>query len=504
MVTSRALRHSVRVLAVAAAAGMPLANLAANYKDADRSGDTADARFHRSVQRQLPDNAAIVAENYGYDMRLRYLQLTGEGAPERGLGPIGFAAEAVHDAAAGRPACVRVCGRRHVSWRGGAALRACAACGAIARRVGERAAARHRHRRRRRLYAASSRALRNRSPGSAGSGQPRSFSALVRMVGHSDARARRGRRRHLAGRGARHARGTSACFSRDGPRVGRRARRARRASRGARLPMPRRVSRLPCSARTGRSPARSRCSATNPFESRSRSALYELEGENACVDVGTDRWSDVTPALSHGQLGGDAACDRIGGHRHGHCRFTRAAIAHESSARQRRRSSDRPGSRRRWHRGALNRTDTSPRGTAGVPAGVRSSSGGRARPPEARRGPFVRAGMRTGDVPVVRGWRAARRFSDPTSSRRPTSVLAGETRSRPPPAACGAGRIAPRCCCRFKAVTTIACSSISRARRGPGSTSRSTTTRSVPARSALVFRARSRCHAVPYGTARTR
>ena len=33
-----------------------------------------------------------------------------------------------------------------------------------------------------------------------------------------------------------------------------------------------------------------------PFEG----ALYELEGENACVDVGTDRWSDVTPALSTG------------------------------------------------------------------------------------------------------------------------------------------------------------------------------------------------------------
>ena len=30
----------------------------------------------------------------------------------------------------------------------------------------------------------------------------------------------------------------------------------------------------------------------------------------------------------HGQLGGDAACNGIGGHRHRHCRFTRAPIAH--------------------------------------------------------------------------------------------------------------------------------------------------------------------------------
>src|SRR5204863_4948032 len=63
------------------------------------SGDIADARFLRSVYRQVPDNAAIVAESYGYDMRLQYLQLTGEGGPDRGIEPVGFDAGVVRKAA---------------------------------------------------------------------------------------------------------------------------------------------------------------------------------------------------------------------------------------------------------------------------------------------------------------------------------------------------------------------------------------------------------------------
>ena len=132
-----------------------------------------------------------------------------------------------------------------------------------------------------------------------GLGQPRSFSAFVRMVGESDvARAaghaaislavepgmldarlpvfpgtvrssadERGARVELAGRTIAHAATglAIAVFSPDGALA-----RAFTLQRD----QPLRV----------------------PFEE----ALYELEGENACVDVGTDRWSDVTPALHTG------------------------------------------------------------------------------------------------------------------------------------------------------------------------------------------------------------
>ncbi len=293
------LRHGVRVLAVAAAAAMPLANLAANYKEADRSGGTAEARFLRSLHRQLPDHAAIVAENYGYDMLLQYLRLTGEAGPDRGIAPIEFAADAVQKAARD--------GRRVFAFAGAATF-----FGAEGLRFARtplagpsldewvRALPRGTV-----IVAAAAytpvplelSGIDRRDP--RGLGQPRSFSAFVRMVGEPDvARAaghaaislavepgmlnarlpvfpgtvrssadERGARLELAGRTIAHAATglAIAVFSPDGALA-----RAFTLQRDQLLRV--------------------------PFEE----ALYELEGENACGDVGTDRWSDVTPALATG------------------------------------------------------------------------------------------------------------------------------------------------------------------------------------------------------------
>ncbi|MEO8078618.1 MAG: hypothetical protein ABI818_20000, partial [Acidobacteriota bacterium] len=99
LTSPRTLRRTAGALALAAAAAMPISNLATNYHDSNHSGDTADARLLRGVYHQLPDRAAIVVENYFYDMGLHYLMLTGEGGPDRGIRRIGFSAGAVRDAA---------------------------------------------------------------------------------------------------------------------------------------------------------------------------------------------------------------------------------------------------------------------------------------------------------------------------------------------------------------------------------------------------------------------
>jgi hypothetical protein len=89
------------VVAVAAAAAMPLANVAVNYHDADQSDQTGPARFFRSAFRQLPDRAGVVAEDYFYDMAIHYMLLTGEGGPRRAIARTGFDAVEVRAAAHG-------------------------------------------------------------------------------------------------------------------------------------------------------------------------------------------------------------------------------------------------------------------------------------------------------------------------------------------------------------------------------------------------------------------
>lgn len=89
------------VTAIAAAAVMPLANVGANYHDADQSEQTAQARFFRTAFRQLPDRASVVVEDYFYDMALHYLTFTGEAGPRRGITRTGFDAAEVRAAARG-------------------------------------------------------------------------------------------------------------------------------------------------------------------------------------------------------------------------------------------------------------------------------------------------------------------------------------------------------------------------------------------------------------------
>src|SRR5207249_1570945 len=89
------------VVAIAVAAAMPVANLAANYRAADQSHETEQGRYFRSLYAQLPDHAAVVAEDYFFDMALRYLVFTGEGGPDRGIAPVGFGIGPVRDAIRG-------------------------------------------------------------------------------------------------------------------------------------------------------------------------------------------------------------------------------------------------------------------------------------------------------------------------------------------------------------------------------------------------------------------
>ena len=86
----RLIRVSVVALTTVAMAVIPVTNVLANYSDVDRSSQTEEGRFFRSLYEQLPDRAAIVAEDYFFDMALLYYELTGEGGSGRGIGPITF------------------------------------------------------------------------------------------------------------------------------------------------------------------------------------------------------------------------------------------------------------------------------------------------------------------------------------------------------------------------------------------------------------------------------
>ena len=84
---------------LAAAMAMPIASLYANYAAADQSGNTDQARVLRSMFAQLPDRAAVVAEDYFLDSALQYLIFTGEAGAKRNISRLGFTAEEVRAAA---------------------------------------------------------------------------------------------------------------------------------------------------------------------------------------------------------------------------------------------------------------------------------------------------------------------------------------------------------------------------------------------------------------------
>jgi hypothetical protein len=99
----RAIRVGVTAIATIAMSAIPVLNVQANYAELDRSSQVEEGRFFRSLFAQLPDRSAIVAEDYFFDMALLYYQVTGEGGPGRGIGRIPFDPRVVREASrAGR------------------------------------------------------------------------------------------------------------------------------------------------------------------------------------------------------------------------------------------------------------------------------------------------------------------------------------------------------------------------------------------------------------------
>jgi Protein O-mannosyl-transferase TMEM260-like len=95
----RVVRTAVTVLATVAMSAIPVRNVLANYSELDRSSQLEEGRFFRSLFAQLPDRAAIVAEDYFFDMALLYYEVTGEGGPGRGIVRIPFDPRVVREAA---------------------------------------------------------------------------------------------------------------------------------------------------------------------------------------------------------------------------------------------------------------------------------------------------------------------------------------------------------------------------------------------------------------------
>jgi hypothetical protein len=95
----RMMRVGVAVVATVALSAIPVMNVGANYSELDRSSQVEEGRFFRSLFAQLPDRAAIVAEDYFFDMALLYYEVTGEGGRGRGIGRIPFDPRVVREAA---------------------------------------------------------------------------------------------------------------------------------------------------------------------------------------------------------------------------------------------------------------------------------------------------------------------------------------------------------------------------------------------------------------------
>lgn len=101
-------------VAGAIALSLPIVGIAVNYRAADQSGQTTVARFLRQTYANLPDRAAIIAEDYFYDMAHEYFTATREAGPDRGVTKVGYRAEEVRAAAAD--------GRRVFAYAGAASI----------------------------------------------------------------------------------------------------------------------------------------------------------------------------------------------------------------------------------------------------------------------------------------------------------------------------------------------------------------------------------------------
>ena len=80
---------------------MPVVNLRANYAAADQSRKTEESRLYRALFEQLPHGAAVVSQDYSMDSALQYMTFTGAG-DGKDIARIGFGSEAVRDAARSR------------------------------------------------------------------------------------------------------------------------------------------------------------------------------------------------------------------------------------------------------------------------------------------------------------------------------------------------------------------------------------------------------------------
>jgi hypothetical protein len=84
-------------LVFAAAAILPVNNVVANYREADKSGQTEEARFLRAAFSHVPDGSGFVPEDYWSDMAHHYYRFTGEAGRGR-IVRIGFDATKVRQA----------------------------------------------------------------------------------------------------------------------------------------------------------------------------------------------------------------------------------------------------------------------------------------------------------------------------------------------------------------------------------------------------------------------
>ena len=82
----------------AMALALPVTGVAANYRESDQSAQTTIARFLRQTYANLPDHAAVVAEDYFYDMAHEYFTATQEAGPVRGVTKVGYRSQEVRAA----------------------------------------------------------------------------------------------------------------------------------------------------------------------------------------------------------------------------------------------------------------------------------------------------------------------------------------------------------------------------------------------------------------------
>jgi hypothetical protein len=88
----------VGTMLLAGALVIPVTNLLANYALVDQSRQTGHAQFFRTMFAQLPQRAAVVAEDYFVESSLQYLMFTSAAGSDKEIARVGFGAGAARDA----------------------------------------------------------------------------------------------------------------------------------------------------------------------------------------------------------------------------------------------------------------------------------------------------------------------------------------------------------------------------------------------------------------------